>query len=197
MQFVDKSQSTLCSTSTSISMSVSYDDDDEEEEEDETDDDDGGGGGGDDGDNSNECDYDEMGDSPTNKLCKSQDGNVSSISYNDEIDDGDDYNNDIAKNNLVNGIIAGVDVKSVRVDDDDHHHHRQHENGACDNISIGDSEYSFNDGDITLVDDIDNLKCDPNNEAEMMFLQVVEMLRFEQEVIYKYLIFFVCIISIF
>lgn len=35
--------------------------------------------------------------------------------------------------------------------------------------------------DMTLVDD-DDFGYDPNNEAQMMFLQVVEMLRVEQEV---------------
>lgn len=35
--------------------------------------------------------------------------------------------------------------------------------------------------DMTLVDD-DDFGYDPNNEGQMMFLQVVEMLREEQEV---------------
>lgn len=45
-----------------------------------------------------------------------------------------------------------------------------------------DSDLSYNECDMTLVDDDDITKCDPTNEAEMMFLQVVEMLRYEQEV---------------
>lgn len=44
-----------------------------------------------------------------------------------------------------------------------------------------DSDLSLNECDMTLVDDHD-LVCDPKNEAEMMFYQVVEMLRYEQEV---------------
>lgn len=47
-----------------------------------------------------------------------------------------------------------------------------------------DDEYELSDCDVTLVDDA-NLRvsnCNPENEGELMFLQVVEMLRFEQEV---------------
>lgn len=45
-----------------------------------------------------------------------------------------------------------------------------------------DSDISLNECcDMTLVDD-DDFGYDPKNEAEMMFLQVVEMLRDEQEV---------------
>ncbi|GAB0096712.1 dystrophin [Sergentomyia squamirostris] len=46
-----------------------------------------------------------------------------------------------------------------------------------------DDEYELSDCDVTLVDDA-NLRvsnCNPENEGELMFLQVVEMLRFEQE----------------
>lgn len=49
-----------------------------------------------------------------------------------------------------------------------------------DNDSYTDT-LSYNECDITLVGD-DNLNCVPKNEAEMMFMQVVEILRFEQEV---------------
>lgn len=41
------------------------------------------------------------------------------------------------------------------------------------------SELSYNECDITLMDDD---MCDAKNEAELMFFQVVEMLRYEQEV---------------
>lgn len=44
-----------------------------------------------------------------------------------------------------------------------------------------DSDLSLNECDMTLVDD-DDLCCAPKNDAEMMFFQVVEILRFEQEV---------------
>lgn len=56
------------------------------------------------------------------------------------------------------------------------------QNGDHSNISDTDSELSFNECDITLVDDLETIKSDPKNEAEMMFLQVMEVLRFEQEV---------------
>lgn len=56
----------------------------------------------------------------------------------------------------------GVDVEEVLVDDD--------------------SDYSITEGEMTFVDDKSFDKCDPKNEAEMMFLQVVELLRYEQEV---------------
>lgn len=49
-------------------------------------------------------------------------------------------------------------------------------------ISDTDSELSYNECDITLVDDVEMIKTDPKNEAEMMFRQVMEVLRFEQEV---------------
>lgn len=55
----------------------------------------------------------------------------------------------------------------------------------------GGSDSSSSDGsslneclDMTLVDDND-MDYDPKNEAEMMFFQVVEMLRTEQEVCCK------------
>ncbi len=50
------------------------------------------------------------------------------------------------------------------------------------NISDTESELSYNECDITLVDDMEMIKMDPKNEAEMMFQQVMEVLRFEQEV---------------
>lgn len=57
------------------------------------------------------------------------------------------------------------------------------------NISESDEEDDELDDcgrDMTLVDD-DDFGYDPNNEGQMMFLQVVEMLREEQEVwIYCY-----------
>lgn len=43
------------------------------------------------------------------------------------------------------------------------------------------SEFSYNECDITLID---HDMCDSKNEAEIMFFQVVEMLRCEQEVCY-------------
>lgn len=55
-------------------------------------------------------------------------------------------------------------------------------NGDLSNVSDTESEFSYNECDITLVDDIDTIKSDPKNEAEMMFLQVMEVLRYEQEV---------------
>lgn len=51
-----------------------------------------------------------------------------------------------------------------------------------------DSDLSLNECDMTLVDD-DDLCCAPKNDAEMMFFQVVEILRFEQEVCH-YFIFY-------
>lgn len=50
------------------------------------------------------------------------------------------------------------------------------------NISDTDSELSYTDCDVTLVDDVD-YKCDPSNDAEKMLFQVMEVLRYEQEVI--------------
>lgn len=41
------------------------------------------------------------------------------------------------------------------------------------------SDLSYNECDITLID---HEMCDAKNEAEIMFFQVVEMLRCEQEV---------------
>lgn len=43
------------------------------------------------------------------------------------------------------------------------------------------SEFSFNECDITLIDD-DDLFCDAKNDGELLYCQVVEMLRFEVEV---------------
>ena len=50
----------------------------------------------------------------------------------------------------------------------------------CDPDSDTDSDLSYNECDVTFVDDD---SCpDAKNEAEMMFFKVVEMLRYEQEV---------------
>lgn len=52
------------------------------------------------------------------------------------------------------------------------------------NISDTDSELSYDDCDfldVTLVDDVD-YKCIASNDAEKMLLQVMEVLRDEQEV---------------
>lgn len=43
------------------------------------------------------------------------------------------------------------------------------------------SEYSYNECDITLIDD-DDLFCEAKTDGEMLYCQVVEMLRFEVEV---------------
>lgn len=43
-----------------------------------------------------------------------------------------------------------------------------------------DSDYSVNDCDVTLVDADD--MYDPKNEAERMFYEIMEVLRYEQEV---------------
>lgn len=57
------------------------------------------------------------------------------------------------------------------------------QNGDHSNISDSDSELEYSECDITLVDDEDmNKSGNPKNEAEQMFLQVMEVLRFEQEV---------------
>lgn len=45
------------------------------------------------------------------------------------------------------------------------------------------SEFSFNECDITLIDD-DDILCDAKNDGELLYSQVVEMLRFEVEVCY-------------
>lgn len=59
--------------------------------------------------------------------------------------------------------------------------------------SDGDDDYEMDDcgRDMTLVDD-DDCGYDPNNEGQMMYLQVVEMLREEQEV-WKYSGYSYCI----
>lgn len=43
------------------------------------------------------------------------------------------------------------------------------------------SEFSYNECDITLIDDED-IFCGTKNDGEMLYCQVVEMLRFEVEV---------------
>lgn len=43
------------------------------------------------------------------------------------------------------------------------------------------SEFSFNECDITLIDD-DDILCDAKTDGELLYCQVVEMLRFEVEV---------------
>lgn len=43
------------------------------------------------------------------------------------------------------------------------------------------SEYSYNECDITLIDD-DDIFCEAKTDGEMLYCQVVEMLRFEVEV---------------
>lgn len=62
------------------------------------------------------------------------------------------------------------------------------EEGDCDrDSSIGDnksscSDYSMEDCDVTIGDDTSLKRSSTKNEAEMMFLQVVEILRFEKKV---------------
>jgi hypothetical protein len=47
--------------------------------------------------------------------------------------------------------------------------------------SDNDSEFAYSESDITLVE-VEDKKLDPKNDAEKMFFQVMEVLRFEQEV---------------
>lgn len=49
------------------------------------------------------------------------------------------------------------------------------------------SECSYNECDITLIDD-DDIFCEAKTEGEMLYCQVVEMLRFEVEVCLKSII---------
>jgi hypothetical protein len=52
----------------------------------------------------------------------------------------------------------------------------------CDNNSdSSDSDFELNESDVTLVDDFYD-ESSPQNEAQKMFLEVVEVLRYEQEV---------------
>lgn len=46
------------------------------------------------------------------------------------------------------------------------------------------SEYSYNECDITLIDD-DNIFCEAKTDGEMLYCEIVEMLRFEVEVCSK------------
>lgn len=46
------------------------------------------------------------------------------------------------------------------------------------------SEYSYNECDITLIDD-DNIFCDAKTDGEMLYCEIVEMLRFEVQVCSK------------
>lgn len=55
---------------------------------------------------------------------------------------------------------------------------RSHEDDDND-VDDSSSDLSYNECDITLID---HDMCDGKNEAEIMFFQVVEMLRCEQEV---------------
>ena len=54
-------------------------------------------------------------------------------------------------------------------------------NFGDDTLDDSDSEYEFNESDVTLVDDLYD-DDSPKNEAQRMFFEVVEVLRFEQEV---------------
>lgn len=61
-------------------------------------------------------------------------------------------------------------------ENDDNKSDVKHLSDDCDD---NDSDLSYNECDITLMDDD---LCDAKNEAELMFFQVVEILRYEQEV---------------
>lgn len=52
-------------------------------------------------------------------------------------------------------------------------------NDGADKSDDSDSDLSYSEGDVTLMDDD---LCDATNEAEKMFRQIVEYLRYEQEV---------------
>lgn len=58
-------------------------------------------------------------------------------------------------------------------------------NNDCDddnNNSDSDADLSYSEGDVTLMDED---ASDATNEAEKMFFQIVEILRYEQEVCYS------------
>lgn len=61
----------------------------------------------------------------------------------------------------------------------DKHRDNRDQRMFSDDCDEDDSDLSYNECDITLMDDD---LCDAKNEAEIMFFQVVEMLRYEQEV---------------
>lgn len=58
-----------------------------------------------------------------------------------------------------------------------------------DNDDVSSSEFSYNECDITLIDDED-IFCGTKNDGEMLYCQVVEMLRFEVEVCLRKKVFF-------
>lgn len=52
-------------------------------------------------------------------------------------------------------------------------------NDGADESDDSDSDLSYSECDVTLMDDD---SCDATNEAEKMFYQIVEILRYEEEV---------------
>lgn len=69
----------------------------------------------------------------------------------------------------------------VKGNDDEEGDSSMAEDGGDNN---SDSDYSMDDCDITIVDDssFNKKSSPPKNEAELMFLQVVEILRYEKKV---------------
>lgn len=84
-----------------------------------------------------------------------------SVNNNSSSTNSGDYDRTNNINNVNNNDINNINTNSISDDSD--------------------SDLSLNECDVTFVDD-DDINCTPKNEAEMMFYQVVEMLRFEQEV---------------
>lgn len=70
--------------------------------------------------------------------------------------------------------ISGSSPVSVKEDEDSSM--GDEDNNSC-------SDFSMDDCDITIVDDTSFKK--PQNEAEIMFLQVVEILRYEKKVCFR------------
>lgn len=82
------------------------------------------------------------------------------------------------------------------VDDDDDGIESLNRSTVCvdgdDDDDGSSSEYSYNECDITLIDD-DDIFCEAKNDGEMLYCQVVEMLRFEVEVCFNTTFMFLCV----
>lgn len=113
---------------------------------------------------------DELHSSPLHRPKCNGTAGVRTIDTNSDSCNGNQYGDSRDKRRF-NGDCVDEDVKNG---DNGNDHHDS------------DSDLSYNECDITLMDDD---LCDAKNEAEMMFFQVVEMLRYEQEVCFC-LIFF-------
>lgn len=89
----------------------------------------------------------------------------------------------VSSNTMISGSSGSSRTRTVTSSDSNNNVDDDDENDGSS------SDLSYNECDITLIDDED-IHCEGKTDGELLYCQVVEMLRFEVEVCYTLVLFY-------